>query len=206
MTLAMRRSGFYMTVDELMSQVENYRILFVCMGNICRSPAGENVMRSMIEAEGISDRFELDSAGTISMHSGNSPDRRMIEAGRARGVPMTGRARHVKSDDLEKFDLILAMDDDNLSYLQDLTKGRGSKAELRLFCEFCTQHEASCVPDPYYGGAAGFEKVLDLLEDGCAINGGPVNCRGNLRVMVNECGAATGDRGDDRRGFHGGRR
>ncbi len=168
MPLAMRRSGFYMTVDELMSQVENYRILFVCMGNICRSPAGENVMRSMVEAEGIADRFDIDSAGTISMHSGNSPDGRMIEAGRARGLPMTGRARHVKSADLDKFDLILAMDDENLSYLLDMSSGSDASAELRLFCDFCTKHEESFVPDPYYGGAAGFEKVLDLLEDGCA--------------------------------------
>jgi len=168
MPLAMRRMGFYMTVDELMSQVENYRILFVCMGNICRSPAGENVMRSMVEAEGIGDRFDLDSAGTISMHSGNSPDSRMIEAGRARGLPMTGRARHVKAADLGKFDLILAMDDENLSYLQGLSCDGGESAELRLFCDFCTEHEADNVPDPYYGGAAGFETVLDLLEDGCS--------------------------------------
>lgn len=157
-----------MTADELMSQVETYRILFVCMGNICRSPAGENVMRSMVAAEGIADWFDIDSAGTISMHSGNPPDSRMIAAGRERGLAMTGRARHVKPVDLEKFDLILAMDEENLSYLQGLSRERESRAELRLFCDFCSQHDASYVPDPYYGGAAGFETVLDLLEDGCA--------------------------------------
>lgn len=151
-----------------MSQVENYRILFVCMGNICRSPAGENVLRSMLAAEGIAERFDIDSAGTISMHSGNSPDQRMIDAGRARGLPMTGRARQVTPADLEKFDLILAMDDENLSYLQDLSTGDRSRAELRLFCDFCKQFEERYVPDPYYGGAEGFETVLDLLEDGCA--------------------------------------
>jgi len=168
MPLAMRRSGFYMTVDELMSQVENYRILFVCMGNICRSPAGENVMRALLEAEGVADRFNIDSAGTISMHSGNSPDGRMVEAGRARGLSMTGRARQVRAADFEEFDLILAMDDENLSYLQGLCPEGTRRAELHLFCEFCTHHEASFVPDPYYGGPEGFERVLDLLEDGCA--------------------------------------
>lgn len=142
-------------------------LLFVCMGNICRSPAGENVMRKLLEDAGLSNEIELDSAGTIGYHTGHAPDPRMSEAGRRRGLPMTGIARQVKSSDLRRFDLILAMDRENYADLMDLASNDEESSKIKLFCDFCSNHNASEVPDPYYGGARGFEHVLDLLEDGC---------------------------------------
>ena len=141
-------------------------ILFVCMGNICRSPAGENVMRKLLEEAGLEQEVRCDSAGTIGYHEGNPPDPRMTEAGRKRGLPMTGRARRVAADDLNAFDLILAMDNANYEELLHLASD-GNRAKIKRFCDFCAQHEDSEVPDPYYGGPKGFEHVLDLLEDGC---------------------------------------
>lgn len=139
------------------------------MGNICRSPAGENVMRHLINERGLADRFELDSAGTIGYHTGNPPDPRMTQATENRQIPVTGRARQVKAKDFERFDWILAMDEDNYQDLLQLqSKAVAPIAKLVKFCEFCSEHDDEDVPDPYYGGPEGFEKVLDLLEDGCA--------------------------------------
>lgn len=142
-------------------------ILFVCMGNICRSPAGENVMRKLLEEAGLDSDINCDSAGTIGYHRGNPPDPRMSAAGRKRGLPMTGSARQVKRSDLDTFDLVLAMDDDNYDDLIRLSTSE-NKAKVKRFCDFCINHSDTEVPDPYYGGAQGFEHVLDLLEDGCA--------------------------------------
>ena len=145
------------------------RLLFVCMGNICRSPAAENVMRHLLEEQGASHAFELDSAGTIRLHAGNPPDSRMTLAAKQRGIPMTGRARQIVGEDLERFDWILVMDRENLADVQTLARhhGRGN-AQVTLFCDFCeAEPDAEEVPDPYYGGPEGFERVLDLLEDGC---------------------------------------
>lgn len=152
-----------------MSHYDKTRILFVCMGNICRSPAGENVMRHLVKDTELESKIELDSAGTINFHTGKSPDSRMQEAATNRSIPMVGRARQVTAQDFETFDWILAMDEDNYHDLQAIQEGVSNpRAELRLFCDFCTEHSESEVPDPYYGGAEGFETVLDLLEDGCA--------------------------------------
>ncbi len=146
------------------------RILFVCMGNICRSPSAENVMRAVAEREGVADQLELDSAGTISMHTGNPPDARMTAAAQRRGITMRGRARQVRPADFAEFDLILAMDNDNRSDLDSWAKPDGAKARVAMFCEFCEEHpDFSEVPDPYYGGTDGFETVMDLLEDGCSV-------------------------------------
>ncbi len=145
------------------------RLLFVCLGNICRSPSGENVMRHLIEAEGLGDRFELDSAGTAGWHIGKSPDSRMTAAARARGIEMKGRARQVGPEDFSSFDHIFAMDRSNYEDLLEVqSRCENSTAKLQLFCELCEEHDEEEVPDPYYGGPEGFEKVLDLLEDGCA--------------------------------------
>lgn len=142
-------------------------ILFVCMGNICRSPAGENVMRKLLGEAGLGDRIRCDSAGTIGYHKGSPPDRRMSDAGRRRGLPMTGSARQVTANDLERFDLVLAMDEDNFAELARLATD-GNRHKIRKFCDYCVGHDDTFVPDPYYGGDEGFEHVLDLLEDGCA--------------------------------------
>nr|WP_281384346.1 low molecular weight protein-tyrosine-phosphatase [Pelagicoccus albus] len=136
------------------------------MGNICRSPSGENVMRKLLEDAGLADSVKCDSAGTIGYHTGNPPDPRMTVAGKKRGLPMTGSARQVTAEDLDEFDLILAMDDANYADLLALSTPE-NEHKIKRFCDFCIQHPDTEVPDPYYGGAQGFEHVLDLLEDGC---------------------------------------
>lgn len=141
-------------------------ILFVCWGNICRSPAAENVMRQLLENADCP-QILCDSAGTLDAHAGNSPDPRMSAAGKRRGLPMTGRARGVRREDFENFDLIIAMDQANRSDLQTIAPNPEAMEKVRLFCEYCRNHDDSEVPDPYYGGPKGFEHVLDLLEDGC---------------------------------------
>ena len=141
-------------------------ILFVCWGNICRSPAAENVMRQRLEQSDLS-QIICDSAGTLDAHSGHSPDSRMSTAGQRRGLPMTGNARGVRPEDFERFDLILAMDRANFVDLQRIAPDPQAMGKVRLFCEYCRNHDDAEVPDPYYGGPNGFEHVLDLLEDGC---------------------------------------
>ncbi|MBE2282022.1 MAG: low molecular weight phosphotyrosine protein phosphatase [Prosthecobacter sp.] len=145
-----------------------YRLLFVCMGNICRSPAAEGVMRALVESSGFGGHIAIRSAGTGGWHAGKLPDQRMRNAAQKRGYNLQSRARQVTAEDLRDHDLILVMDRDNHREIRpfDRTEG-GSAAKIRLFCEFCTGHDAQEVPDPYYGGEQGFEHVLDLLEDGC---------------------------------------
>lgn len=152
-----------------MSQPKPFSILFVCLGNICRSPSGENVLRHIAEKEGVSDELEIDSAGTIDFHKGNPPDSRMTSAAQNRGIEMKGSARQVTPDDFSKFDLILAMDRSNYQDLVAVSERCSNiTARLEMFCDYCDHHDESEVPDPYYGGESGFHKVLDLLEDGCA--------------------------------------
>jgi protein-tyrosine phosphatase len=138
------------------------------MGNICRSPAGEAVMRHLVEAEGLAGRVECDSAGTIAFHTGNPPDHRMHSAAAGRGITTNGQARQICDDDYHSFDLILTMDDENLVNVRNMAPAGESPAQIRPFCDFVTDSTATEVPDPYYGGSKGFETVLDLLEDGCA--------------------------------------
>lgn len=137
------------------------------MGNICRSPAAEIVFRQMLKEAGLSDRIEIDSAGTIGYHTGNPPDKRMSATLRARGYQPHGSARQVRREDFNAFDLILAMDHENEADLYRLQAGGETRAELRTFSSFCNNHPVDHVPDPYYGGNEGFEKVADIIEDGC---------------------------------------
>jgi len=138
-------------------------ILFVCMGNICRSPTAEGVFRHHAVASGHADRLHIDSAGTHAYHVGEPPDRRSVAAAERRGVSLQDiRARRVSDEDFERFDHIIAMDEGNLARLQEQSPEHQSK--VRLFLEFSSSGESE-VPDPYYGGAAGFERVLDLVED-----------------------------------------
>ncbi|MGC4091994.1 MAG: low molecular weight protein-tyrosine-phosphatase [Polyangiaceae bacterium] len=141
-------------------------LLFVCLGNICRSPAAENVMFKLLQDAGLTGRVSCDSAGTSNEHAGQPPDRRMRQAGMNRGLPMSGIARQVTAADLDVFDLIVAMDDANYAALQRLA-GATNRHKIQRFCSYLQQHQDTEVPDPWYGGAAGFEHVLDLLEDGC---------------------------------------
>ena len=144
-----------------------YRILFVCMGNICRSPAGEGVFRRLIKENGYEDLIQCDSAGTIGFHEGHPPDSRMSAAAARRDIPLSGQARKLKSADLEKFDLILTMDEENYRNVQAMARGEEQAKKIKRFCEFCANFSDTEVPDPYYGGHQGFEHVMDLLEDGC---------------------------------------
>jgi low molecular weight protein-tyrosine phosphatase len=146
------------------------RILFVCTGNICRSPTAEGVMRSLLRAEDLEDRIELDSAGTGPWHAGEPPDARAAKAARTRGIVVDGIARQVRAQDFEAFDLLLAMDREHERDLLSLAPDDEARAKVRLLREFDAASAASGdldVPDPYYGGAHGFEHVLDLVEAAC---------------------------------------
>lgn len=141
------------------------RVLFVCMGNICRSPTAEGLFRRLVAERGLDDTIEVDSAGTLSYHQGEPPDARMREAAARRGYELGGTARAVAAVDFERFDLIVAMDRDNL---RDLEAEAGTaRSRLRLFSDFLPAGSPVDVPDPYYGGASGFDRVLDLVEVGC---------------------------------------
>jgi protein-tyrosine phosphatase len=145
-----------------------YCVLFVCTGNICRSPTADGVLRKMVTDAGLANVVEVDSAGTHDYHVGEPPDGRSQEHARKRGYDLSPlRARQVQVDDFEKFDLILALDDGHLKILQRLCPPK-YRSKVCRFTEFCTRHKSHEVPDPYYGGAQGFEHVLDLVEDGCS--------------------------------------
>lgn len=145
---------------------EKASVLFVCMGNICRSPTAEGVFRKVVTDAGLSDRIRVDSAGTHAYHVGEPPDRRAQAAASRRGVVLADiRARRFRDEDFDEFDYILAMDRDNLEELQQRVPDQGGGG-LHLFLEFAGHDRAIEVPDPYYGGASGFELVLDLVESG----------------------------------------
>ena len=143
------------------------KLLFVCLGNICRSPSAENLMNYLIQKEGLSHKFELDSAGTSSYHIGSPPDRRMKIAARKRGIELKGRARQIEDFDLEYYDLILAMDQSNYHNILYLDPKRKYHHKIKLMCDFATEYTDKEVPDPYYGGESGFDYVIDLLLDAC---------------------------------------
>jgi protein-tyrosine phosphatase len=143
------------------------RILFVCMGNICRSPTAEGVMRHIVREEGLEDAIEIDSAGTGGWHAGSPPDSRATATARRRGIVLEGAARQLSPDDFDAFDLILAMDADNARDLLALAPSEEAAAKVRLLREFDPASDGSGgldVPDPYYGGADGFEEVLDMVD------------------------------------------
>ena len=142
-------------------------ILFVCMGNICRSPTAEGVFRKLLADAGLEGRVTVDSAGTHGYHLGAPPDRRASAAARARGFDLSAlRARRVVVEDFEAFDLIIAMDSDNLADLRAMAP-EGGRAETRRLLEYSDGSHGHDVPDPYYGGLNGFELVLDLVERAC---------------------------------------
>jgi protein-tyrosine phosphatase len=144
------------------------RILFVCMGNICRSPAAEIVFRKMVEDAGMEQRFDIDSAGTIGFHKGKPPDSRMAAHLAKNGYKVEGRSRQLTASDLREFDLILTMDEDNLADALSLDPTGEFRHKVKPFVDFLTGHDELRIPDPYYGGEEGFAHVIELLEDGCA--------------------------------------
>ena len=136
------------------------------MGNICRSPAGENIFRHVVKKAGLSGQIHCDSAGTIGMHSGKKPDARISNTIRRRGYEVTGHARQFGRRDFQLFDLILTMDHENYQNVMKLAGSEEDRAKVRKFTDFCTQHNHREVPDPYYGDDNGFQLVADLIEDG----------------------------------------
>jgi protein-tyrosine phosphatase len=155
-----------MTADA-MSAAAPTRLLFICLGNICRSPAAEGVFLHLLEREGLQEAFEVDSAGTGSWHVGNRADPRMRAAASRRGIHLPSRARQLEPADLTRFDHILAMDADNLSAIEAMARRHAVTAQIGPITGHCRRLVAREVPDPYYGGADGFDQVLDLLEDAC---------------------------------------
>jgi protein-tyrosine phosphatase len=159
------------------------KLLFVCLGNICRSPTAEGVMRALVREAGLEERVELDSAGVGGWHVGSPPDPRAAAAAHGRGIALDGRARTVRRSDFEDFDLLLAMDSSNLRELRRMAPDEAARAKVRLLREFdpashtgASEDRTSSdlpdrdldVPDPYYGAAGGFDEVLDLVQAACA--------------------------------------
>jgi protein-tyrosine phosphatase len=148
------------------------RISFVCSGNICRSPTAEAVMRRLVREAGLEDKVHIDSAGTGAWHVGEQRDRRSREVAERRGAPLSGRARQFTARDFARFDYVLAMDGDNLADLCDLAPDAEARAKVRLLRSFDPDCAPSSgrdadVPDPYYGGPDGFERVFDICTDAC---------------------------------------
>lgn len=143
------------------------RILFVCLGNICRSSAAEEIMRTYLKRAGMDDRVEVDSAGMIAYHQGEPADARMRSHASRRGYRITHLSRPVTTDDFYDFDMILAMDDRNFDALKKKAPDIESGKKIRRMVDYCRVKVVDYVPDPYYGGAQGFENVLDILEDAC---------------------------------------
>ncbi len=148
--------------------MEQVKVLFVCMGNICRSPTAQGVFERLVQSQGLAERILIDSAGTHAYHIGNPPDKRSQAAAKNRGLDLSGqRARKVTVADIEEFDYVLVMDRTNLEDLHDLVAA-SQRERVRLFMTFAEHWNVDEVPDPYYGGDSGFERVLDMVEDAAA--------------------------------------
>ena len=146
---------------------KKYKVLFVCLGNICRSPAAQGIFEHIVRENGMKDRIEADSAGTYGGHRGELPDRRMRTAAMYRGFALTHKSRQMSGLDFLDFDLIIAMDDQNYEDLMHLAPSVEATHKIRRMSEFLQHRKMSYIPDPYYMGVEGFALVLDLLEDGC---------------------------------------
>ena len=144
-----------------------YKVLFVCLGNICRSPAAHGIFEHMVKESGLQDKIEVDSAGTYGGHRGELPDKRMRTAAMYRGYALTHKSRPVSSLDFLDFDLIVAMDDQNYEDLMHLAPSVEATHKIKRMASYLTTHSISYIPDPYYMGTEGFSLVLDLLEEGC---------------------------------------
>ena len=147
---------------------DKIKILFVCLGNICRSPAAEGVMKSIVRENKDADRFELDSAGTGNYHIGELPDQRMRIHARQRGYDLTHRCRQVRESDFDNYDLIVAMDESNKRNLKVMAPTPEAEQKIVMMADYVdSSFHYDHIPDPYYEGAQGFELVLDLLENAC---------------------------------------
>ena len=151
-----------------LSDNKKYKILLVCLGNICRSSSAEEIMRTLVRRAGMEKEIAVDSAGILSYHQGELPAPRMRAHAARRGYTLTHRSRPVTTDDFYDFDLIIGMDDRNVDDLRERAPGVEEEAKIRRMADYCVHKVVDYVPDPYYGGASGFENVLDILEDACA--------------------------------------
>lgn len=156
---------------------ERTRILFVCLGNICRSPLAEAVFRAEARQRGVEHLFEIESAGTSGYHAGCSPDRRSVETARRRGVEVCGTSRQIVDEDLHRFDYVIAMDAQNFAEIDQLKAAADGTARIHHLREWDTERDSLDVPDPYYGGANGFERVHEIVER---------SCRALLEALVEE--------------------
>lgn len=148
--------------------MEAKKILFVCMGNICRSPSAEAVFTGFTKSRGFEEQFEVDSAGTLAYHSGEKADRRMQSHASKRGYDLTSISRKFNPDtDFDSFDLIIGMDDENVAALKGFARNTSDHEKIYKMTDFRKEWSYDEIPDPYYGGEEGFELVLDLLEDSC---------------------------------------
>lgn len=143
------------------------KILFVCMGNICRSPAAEGVMKDLVAKANLQGQIYCDSAGTLGFHQGSAPDFRMVAHAKKRGIDLSHSSRQFVVSDFEIFDLILVMDEDNFADVSTLDTQKKYISKIYYLTDFCKEMKANEVPDPYYGGTSGFELVLDLVTDAC---------------------------------------
>jgi protein-tyrosine phosphatase len=157
------------------------RVLFVCLGNICRSPLAEGVFRSLVQSRGLGAHYDIDSAGTGAWHVGEAPDRRSIAVAQKNGVRLTGQARQVEARDLEDFDYVIAMDRENLGNLRALASEHGRSAGIHLLREFDPEPGDQQVPDPYYGGEDGFDRVYAMVVRAC---GGLLDTLEERRALV----------------------
>lgn len=148
-------------------KASNIRILFVCLGNICRSPMAEEIFRQKTKEKGVEKKFDIDSAGIGNYHTGDLPDPRMRVFASKRGYELTHHARQIQTEDFERFDLIVGMDDSNIDDLEYLAPGFEEKQKIHRMAEYFQYINTDHVPDPYYGGTMGFHHVIDLLENGC---------------------------------------
>ncbi len=149
------------------TNVSKYKVLFVCLGNICRSPAAQGIFEHIVKENGMQDRIGADSAGIYGGHSGAHPDRRMRTAALYRGYGLSHSARQVRGYDFPEFDLIVAMDDQNYEDLMHLAPTVEDSRKIVRMASYLKEHRISYIPDPYYMGSEGFSLVLDLLEEGC---------------------------------------
>ncbi len=146
----------------------DFSVLFVCLGNICRSPVAEAVFRNLVNRNGLNEQISIDSCGIIGFHSGDQADRRMRTVAVKRGIEVTSIARQFdKYNDFDRFDLIIGMDNQNIRDLKRLAQNSEHISKIYRMTDFCTKTKIDEVPDPYYGGEADFNQVLDILEDAC---------------------------------------
>ncbi len=143
------------------------KVLFICLGNICRSPSAEGAMQMLIEERNLTDQVSCDSAGTSAYHAGQPADARMTDAANTRGIQLTSQSRQFVESDFINFDYILTMDPSNYADLKDIDYKNQYLDKVIPFTNFCNIHDITEVPDPYYGNGDGFQLVMDIVEDGC---------------------------------------